>query len=94
MIRLIMRFRGQKEYRHIREFCEGGLERVQFRLNPIRHLRQFQTVVNRLGRQIECEKLCPGNLLLTDEALKVYTCLYIGEAENGVYLFKGKDMPV
>lgn len=29
LIRLIMRFRGQKEYRHIREFCEGGLERVQ-----------------------------------------------------------------
>lgn len=26
LIRLIMRFRGQKEYRHIREFCEGGME--------------------------------------------------------------------
>ena len=29
LIRLIMRFRGQKEYRHIREFCEGGQERLQ-----------------------------------------------------------------
>ena len=29
LIRLIMRFRGQKEYRHIREFCEGGMERIQ-----------------------------------------------------------------
>lgn len=28
-IRLIMRFRGQKDYRHIDEFCEGGMERIQ-----------------------------------------------------------------
>lgn len=28
-IRLIMRFRGQMDYRHISEFCEGGMERLQ-----------------------------------------------------------------
>ncbi len=110
LIRLIMRFRGQKEYRHIREFCEGGLERVQAFLDQqkIRFLETpevnipgtltffHDTEMNELdGYQVKSdEKLCPGNLLLTDEALKVYTCLYIGEAENGVYLFKGKDMPV
>ena len=29
LIRLIMRFRGQREYRHIKTFCEGGLENIQ-----------------------------------------------------------------
>ena len=29
LIRLIMRFRGQKEYRHIQDACENGLERIQ-----------------------------------------------------------------
>ena len=29
LIHLIMRFRGQKEYRHIQDFCEGGMERIQ-----------------------------------------------------------------
>lgn len=29
LIRLIMRFRGQKDYRNIKEFCEGGMERVE-----------------------------------------------------------------
>lgn len=33
LIRLIMRFRGQKEYRHIREFCEGGMERIVYHNN-------------------------------------------------------------
>lgn len=28
-IRLIMRFRGQKDYRHIEEYCEDGMERLQ-----------------------------------------------------------------
>lgn len=32
-IRLIMRFRGQKDYRHITEFCEGGLKRLQILLD-------------------------------------------------------------
>lgn len=34
-IRLIMRFRGQKDYRHITGFCEGGMERLQWVLDKI-----------------------------------------------------------
>ena len=110
LIRLIMRFRGQKEYRHIKEFCEGGLERVQAFLDDqeIRFLEEpevnipgtltiFQdTEMNELdGYQVKSdEKLCCGNLLLVDEALRVYTCFYIEEAEDAAYLFKGKGMPI
>jgi len=35
LIRLILRFRGQKEYRHIEGFCKGGMERVQQVLDKI-----------------------------------------------------------
>jgi len=35
IIRLIMRFRGQKDYRHISEYCEGGMERLQRVLDNI-----------------------------------------------------------
>lgn len=110
LIRLIMRFRGQKEYRHIREFCEDGLERIQTFLDQqeIRFLETPEvdipgtitifrdTEMNELdGYQVKSdEKLCCGNLLLVDEALKVYTCFYIEEAEDRAYLFKGKGMPV
>ncbi|MGN0403368.1 MAG: hypothetical protein ACI4HQ_14085 [Acetatifactor sp.] len=110
LIRLIMRFRGQKEYRHIREFCEGGLERIQEFLNyqPIRFLEApevnipgtitiFQdTEMNELdGYQIKSdERLYGGNLLLVDETLKLYTCFFIEETEDGAYLIKGKDVPV
>jgi len=34
-IRLVMRFRGRKEYRHIAEYCEGGMERIQDILNKM-----------------------------------------------------------
>lgn len=110
LIRLIMRFRGQKEYRHIKEFCEGGLERIQEFLDHqrIRLLEEpevnipgtltifHDTEMNELdGYQVKSdEKLCCGNLLLVDEALRVYTCFYMEETEDVAYLFKGKDMPV
>ena len=35
------------------------------------------------------EKLFAGNLLLVDEAFKIYTCFYIEEIEDVAYLFKG-----
>lgn len=110
LIRLIMRFRGQKEYRHIREFCEGGLERIQEFLNyqPIQFLESLEvdipgtiiifhdTEINELdGYQIKSEKkLFGGNLLLVDEAFKVYTCFYLEEAGDTVYLCKGKSVQV
>lgn len=110
LIRLIMRFRGQKEYRHIREFCEGGLERIQAFLDnqDIRFLEKPEvdipgtitifrdTEMNELdGYQVKSdEALCCGNLLLVDEALRAYTCFYTERTEDGVYLFKGKEVPV
>lgn len=110
LIRLIMRFRGQKEYRHIKEPCEEGLERIQTFLDhqDIRFLEipevdipgtiiiYRDTEMNELdGYRVKSdEKLCCGNLLLVDEALKVYTCFYIEEAGDAVYLFKGRDVPV
>ena len=110
LIRLIMRFRGQKEYRHIREFCEGGMERIQefLKHQVIRFLETpevdipgtitifHDTEMNELdGYRIKSEeKLFAGNLLLVDEAFKIYTCFYIEEIEDVAYLFKGKGMPV
>lgn len=110
LIHLIMRFRGQKEYRHIQDFCEGGMERIQEFLDKcgVQFLNEprvsipgtitfYQdTEMNELdGYQVEAEEelLC-GNLLLVDEELKVYTCFYLDEIEESVYLFKGKDVPV
>lgn len=110
LIRLIMRFRGQREYRHIRTFCEEGLEHLQAFLRQcgIRFMETpeltipgtitlFQgTELNELdGYHVNSdEKLYCGNLLLVDEALRVYTCFYLDEAEGEIYLFKGKDVQV
>jgi hypothetical protein len=35
LIRLLMRFRGQKDYRHVLEFCNGGIERLQWVIDHI-----------------------------------------------------------
>lgn len=110
LIRLIMRFRGQKEYRHIQTACEGGIARIQDYID--RYGIQFldvpevgipgtitlyqETEMNELdGYQVEAhEPLLCGNLLLIDEALKVYTCFYLENINEKTYLFKGKDIPV
>lgn len=110
LIRLIMRFRGQKEYRHIQDACEGGMERIQDFLNQcgVHFLKEPEvsipgtitlyqnTEMNALdGYQVEAdEQLLCGNLLLVDENLTIYTCFYLDASNNRVYLFKGKDVPV
>lgn len=110
LIRLIMRFRGQREYRHIQEACEGGMERIQNFLDrcgvqflddsrvsiPGTITLYRDTEMNQLdGYRVESEEeLTCGNLLLVDESLKAYTCFYLDEAEGAFYLFKGKDVPV
>lgn len=110
LIRLIMRYRGQREYRHIKEFCEGGMERIQAFLDhqKIRFLERPEvdipgtitifrdTEMNELdGYRVKSdEPLCPGNLLLVDETLRAYTCFYIEEAAGTAWLFKGKEIPV
>lgn len=110
LIRLIMRFRGQKEYRHIQDACENGLERIQDALDQcgIQFVEEpkvsipgtitfYQnTEMNELdGYRAEADgALIPGNLLLVDEAMKVYTCFYLDAPHEDAYLFKGKDVPV
>ncbi|MCI9601531.1 MAG: hypothetical protein HFI17_13665 [Lachnospiraceae bacterium] len=110
LVRLIMRFRGQKEYRHIQNGCEGGLERIQeylcthdIFLNDQIHVQIPGTITLYQGTQMNeldgCmvrseETLYEGNLLLVDETYQVYTCFYIQEVQGNLWLFKGKDVPV
>lgn len=109
-IRLIMRFRGQKDYRHIAAECEGGLERLQefFDRNRIsissgQNVKIPGTIViyrgtglNELDHyKVESDvPLYEGNMLLIDENFLVYTCFYIKEIDKTSYLFQGKNMPI
>lgn len=110
LIRLIMRFRGQKEYRHIRTACEGGMENIQKFLDQygVQYLDAPEismsgtitlyqgTELNEMdGYKVKSDQdLYCGNLLLVDERLKVYTCLYLDEVDGDIYIFKGRDIPV
>lgn len=109
-IRLIMRFRGQKDYRHITEFSEGGIERLQeFFDKEIMHLNYTQSVripgtiilyqgngLNELdGYEVESDtQLYEGNLCLIDEKFRIYTCFYIREKDKKYYLIKDKEIQV
>lgn len=110
LIRLIMRFRGQKEYRHINTAQETGLMRLQeFVQNNKIHITDKQQIwipgtitlyqetgMNELdGYKVRSDnKLYEGNLILIDEMFQIYTCFYIQEVKGIYYLFKGKDVPV
>ena len=110
LIRLIMRFRGQKEYRHINTAQEGGLERLQeFVQNNKVHITDKQQIripgtitlyqetgMNELdGYKVQSDnKLYEGNLILIDELFQIYTCFYIQEIKGVHYRFKGKGVPV
>ncbi len=110
LIRLIMRFRGQKEYRRIQTGCEGGLEHIQeyLRDHEILFAKRpnvripgtitlYQgTQMNELdGYQVQSDgELYEGNLLLIDENYCVYTCFYLQKIQENFFLFKGKDVPV
>ena len=110
LIRVLMRFRGQKEYRHINTAREGGLERLQeFVQNNQIHITDRQrlhipgtitlyqeTGMNELDDyRVRSENtLYEGNVLLIDELFQIYTCFYIQEIKGVYYLFKGKDVPV
>ncbi|MEY8356568.1 hypothetical protein AALB39_24895 [Lachnospiraceae bacterium 54-53] len=110
LLRLIMRFRGQKDYRHIDTECEGGLERLQeFFDRDLVSISSSQNVgipgtmviyrgtgLNELDHyHVESDvPLYEGNLLLIDENFQVYTCFYIKEADKKCFLFQGKDMPI
>ncbi|MFW5677047.1 MAG: hypothetical protein ACOCNL_12395, partial [Acetivibrio ethanolgignens] len=110
LIHLIMRFRGQKEYRHIQAQCEGGLERIQEYLQshgvlltdhvdirvPGTMTLYRGTQINELdGYQIQSgQDIYEGNLLLVDESFQVYTCFYVQRIQRKAYIFKGKDVQV
>lgn len=110
LIRLIMRFRGQKEYRHINTAQEDGLERLQeiVQKNTI-HLSDKQQIripgtitlyqktgMNELdGYKVQSDNsLYEGNLILIDELFQIYTFFYIQEVKGIYYLFKGQEVPV
>lgn len=110
LTRLIMRFRGQKDYRHIAEVSEGGIERLQgyFDRNDIdisssqdviipgTIILHQETGLNELDQyKVESDiTLYEGNLLLIDENFQIYTCFYIKEIQNAWNLFQGAQMPV
>lgn len=110
LVRLIVRYRGRREYRHIKTPCSGGMERLQEFLGQagIRFLDApavdipgtitlyRETELNELdGYRVHADEgLYCGNLLLVDEALTVYTCFYLGENGGQSYLCKGRDVPV
>lgn len=110
LIRWIMRFRGQQDYRHLITADEEGLARIQDFLNrcPMKLAGGWEirvpgtialyreTGLDELdGYKIESDKkLYEGNLLLSDEHNQVYTCFYMKERQGAMYLFWGKDMPV
>ena len=106
LIRLLMRFRGQKEYRRIQTGCEEGLEHIQEYLRghdvlltdrlSVRipgTITLYQgTQMNELdGYQVQSDgELHEGNLLLVDETGLVYTCFYIQKIRGKFFLFKGR----
>ena len=99
LIRILMRFRGRKEYRHIRTGAEGGLERLdeylqgnELKLSQSRIIHIPGTIVlyektgiNELdGYAVQADgTLYEGNLLLVDETLHVYTCFFIRQDKEG-----------
>ncbi|RKD30697.1 acetate and sugar kinases/Hsc70/actin family protein [Lacrimispora algidixylanolytica] len=110
LMRLIMRFRGQKDYRHIAEALEGGLLRLQDFLDqnhmdinssqdviiPGTIILYEGTGLNELDQyKVKSDiALYEGNLLLVDENLQIYTCFYLKEIEDTWILFQGASMPI
>ena len=110
LMRLIMRFRGQKDYRHIAEALEGGLLRLQDFLDqnhmdinssqdviiPGTIILYEGTGLNELDQyKVKSDiALYEGNLLLVDENLQIYTCFYLKEIEDTWNLFQGVSMPI
>ena len=110
LIRLIMRFRGQKDYRHLTDGDQEGLARIQEFLNrcPLKirgdeGIRVPGTIV--LYREMGMDaldgyeiasdrRLYEGNLLLVDEKNQVYTCFYLKEQQEKMYLYRGKNMAI
>lgn len=111
LIRFIMRYRGIREYRHITDYVEGGMEALQEFLQKVElkpeagakidvpaHLVLYEEEGIELTDHYEVtgnDGLYEGNLLLVDEKMQIYTCLYLKKIEGkGFFLLKGKHVPV
>lgn len=98
LIRFIMRYRGIREYRQIKEFVQDGIERIQNFINRIQLKTDNQTqiafpahLVLYEGESVELtdhyeissdRQLYEGNVLLVDENFQIYTCFYIKRVEE------------
>lgn len=110
LIRLIMKFRGQREYRHIQIPEDRGLERIQEAVEVIsvqlcdeQRIHVPGTIILYKGLGLDksdsykiqsSEKIYEGNMLLADEEFQIYTCFYIHQEGGEYYLYKGKEIPV
>lgn len=109
LIRFIMRYRGIREYRHITDYVEGGMERLQTFLDKVEiqeetdkkmsfpaHLVLYEDEGIELTDYYEATGNFPmyeGNLLLVDEDYQIYSCLYLKQ-EKGKGFFLLKGKTV
>lgn len=98
LIRFIMRYRGIREYRQIKDFAEGGMEALQELIGKIElkpdasseisfpaHLVLYEGEGIELTDHYEVGSdlnLYEGNVLLVDEKYQVYTCFYLKRVED------------
>lgn len=98
LIRFIMRYRGVREYRRIKEFSEGGMEALQEFIDKVdlspdhaseiafpAHLVLYEGEGIELTDHYEVSSslnLYEGNVLLVDERFQVYTCFYLKRVEG------------
>lgn len=98
LIRFIMRYRGLREYRQIKEFSEGGMEALQEFIGKVdlspdssseiafpAHLVLYEGEGIELTDHYEVSSslnLYEGNVLLVDERLQIYTCFYLKRVEG------------
>lgn len=98
LIRFIMRYRGIREYRQIRDFAQGGMEALQEFIGKVElkpdvsskiafpaHLVLYEGEGIELTDHYEVGSdmnLYEGNVLLVDEKYQVYTCFYLKRVED------------
>lgn len=98
LIRFIMRYRGIREYRHIKDYAEGGIEALQEFIGKVdlkpehsseiafpAHLVLYEGEGIELTDHYEVSSnldLYEGNVLLVDEKFQIYTCFYLKRVEE------------
>lgn len=98
LIRFIMRYRGMREYRQIKDFVKGGMEALQNLIDKMElkpdHLTEISFPAHLVlyeGEGIALTDhyqvagsmdLYEGNVLLVDEHFQIYTCFYLKRVEK------------